>query len=101
MLGARTLGTLALAACGTAATATTGVTSSGTGDDLRNAAYGRTRFSGTAVAQEVDFTVIAGALKWDKGQHATTVGDVTFVVKDPGPMRYQFGIQGEGDDERT
>jgi len=95
-LGALTLGTVALAACGTTATATTGTASGGAGGAVSNGTYGGTKFSGAVVAQKVDVAAVQGALKWDKAQYTATAGDVTFVVKNPGPMQHQFGIEGNG-----
>lgn len=92
-LGALTLGTVALAACGTTAT---GTASGGAGGVVSNDTYGGTKFSGAVVAQKVAVAAVQGALKWDKAQYTATAGEVTFVVKNPGPMQHQFGIEGNG-----
>jgi uncharacterized cupredoxin-like copper-binding protein len=92
LLGALTLGTAALAACGNAATATTG----GAGGEVSNGTYGGAKFTSAVTAQKVDVSAVQGALKWDKAQYTATAGDVTFVVKNPGPMQHQFGIEGNG-----
>lgn len=96
LLGAMTLGTAALAACGNTATATTGAASGGAGGEVSNGTYGGSKFFGTVVAQKVDVSAVQGALKWDKAQYTATAGDVTFVVKNPGPMPHQIGIEGNG-----
>ena len=89
MLGAMTLGMAALAACGNTA-------SGGTGGEVSNGTYGGSKFTSAVTAQKVDVAAVQGALKWDKAQYTATAGDVTFVVKNPGPMQHQLGIEGNG-----
>jgi len=68
----------------------------GRGGEVPNGTYGGTRFSSAVATQKVDVAAVQGALKWDKAQYAATAGDVTFVVKNPGPLQHQLGIGGNG-----
>lgn len=89
LLGAMALGAATLAACGNTA-------SGGAGGEVSNGTYGGSKFTSAVTAQKVDVSAVQGAVKWDKAQYTATAGDVTFVVKNPGPMPHQFGIEGNG-----
>ena len=82
LLAVLTLG-ITLTACGGAAAAPQGAGDRG--------------FTGDVVAQQVEITADpAGALRWDKAEYTAAAGDVTFVVRNPGPVAHQFGVEGNG-----
>lgn len=91
---ARTTSAAATAA-GARTTAPAAAASGGEGD-VPNGTYGGSKFFSTVVDQKVDIASVAGAVKWDKAQYTTKAGDVTFVVKNQGPMLHQFGVEGNG-----
>ena len=70
-----------LAACGDG-----GGKGSGTGD-----------LSDEIVAQQVPVAADpGGALKWDRVSYEAIAGDITFVVKNSGPVGHQFSLEGNG-----
>jgi len=77
---------------GTRTTATASAAASGEGD-VPNGNFGGSKFYSAVVDQKVEISSVMGALKWDKAQYTAKVGDVTFVVKNLGPMPHQLGVE--------
>ena len=79
---------LVLVACGSGADASGGTTP-------RSGA--KAAFSSEVVSQQVAVsTDPSGALKWTQAAYQATAGDVTFVVKNPGPVQHNFVVEGDG-----
>ncbi len=77
---------------GTRTTATAAAAGGGEGD-VPNGNFGGSKFYSAVVDQKVEISSIVGMLKWDKAQYTAKAGDVTFVVKNQGPMPHQLGVE--------
>lgn len=69
-------------------------TAAGGGEgDVPNGNFGGSKFYSAVVDQKFEISSIVGMLKWDKAQYTAKAGEVTFVVKNMGPMSHQLGVE--------